>query len=134
MIFQWEVIVQEIIIVLVIVLLFSIATYIAGAICKKETGKQGYGTAFFLSLIFILVLYYVLNPYVFSTIITIPWLQVIIIFLFLLVLFALFYDISFGGALLAAIICLLVLWGIQWLLNWVFVDIIHTIAPHVFPL
>ncbi len=133
MIFQWEVIVQDILIVLIITFLFSIATYIAGAICKKETGRQGYGTAFFLSLIFIVVLWFVLNPYVFGTIITIPWLQVILIFLFLLVLFALFYDISFGGALLAAIICLLILWGIQLLLNWVF-PFFSVAAPQVFPL
>ncbi len=133
MIFQWEATVQQILIILVIVLLFSIGTYIAGAVCKKETGRQGYGTAFVVALIFILLEYFVLFPYVFGPIITIGWLQVIIIFLLLLVLFAIFYNISFGGALLAAIICLLILWGLQWLLNWIF-PFFSVAAPQVFPL
>ncbi len=133
MIFQWEVIVQEILIIIVIAFVFSIATYIAGAICKKDTGRQGYGSAFFLALIFILVLNYVLNPYVFGPVITIPWLQVIIIFLLLLVLFAIFYSISFGGALLAAIICLVILWLIQLLLDFVF-PFFSVAAPQLFPI
>ncbi len=112
--------VEIVIIVIFYILLFSLAVYVAGAICKKESGKQGYGTAFLLSLIFILVLYFVLSPFVFGPYIPTGWIQLILMFLLIFVLFMILYDISAGMALLAAIICLVVLWVIELIMGWVF--------------
>lgn len=101
------------------VLLFSLAVYVAGAVCKRDTGKQGYGTAFFLSLIFILAMYFLIVPYLWPYI-SQGWIQLIVIFLLIFVLFLIFYTISGGGALLAAIICLVVLWVLEFVVNWLF--------------
>ncbi len=118
MIFQNEV---EIVITLIFyILLFSLAVYVAGAICKKESGKQGYGTAFFLSLVFILVMYFLIVPYVFTPYISTGWIQLVVVFLLIFVLFLIFYNISAGGALLAAIICLIVLWLLEFVVAWLF--------------
>ncbi len=113
-------VVEQIIAIIFYILIFSLAVYVAGSICKKSTGNQGYGTAFLVSLIFILVMIYLILPHVFGPYITTGWIQLIVMFLFLLVLFAIFYDISFGGALLAAIICLLILWVLEYVVTWVF--------------
>ncbi|OLS14144.1 MAG: hypothetical protein RBG13Loki_2322 [Promethearchaeota archaeon CR_4] len=118
MILQFDV--QTVIVVIFYIFLVSLAVYVAGSLFKKETSKQGYGTALILSLIFILVLYFVIRPFLFEPFINIAWVEIIIIFLFMLVLFAIFYDIGIGYAFLAAIICAVVLWLIELLMIWVF--------------
>ncbi len=129
MIFLTEV--ETVIVYIFYILLFSLAVYAAGSVCKKETGKQGYGTAFFLSLIFILVLFLLIQPYVFGPYIPTGWIQLIVIFIFLFVLFLIFYNISAGGALLAAIICLVVLWVLGILIGWLF-GLFELIVPPIF--
>jgi len=115
-----EITVETAIVSIFYILLFSLAVYVAGSLCKKETSNQGYGTAFIIAVIFILLLFFVISPFLFEPYITIAWVKLIVIFLLMLLLFAVFYDIGIGYALLAAIVCVVTLWLIELLMIWVF--------------
>lgn len=105
--------IAAIVLIIVYVLLFSLAIYVAGNLSDEK--ERSYGIALVMSLVFILIAFYALP--LLPLLPTYWWAYLIILFLLLWLCFALFYAMTAGQALIAAIICVLLLWLISFLVG-----------------